>query len=71
MKQLKDIVWTYKASFELCKNTRQGRVWRRPDEAFKEECLASTFKSARMAVMVRGAIAFGKKSELVILYAEK
>jgi hypothetical protein len=71
MEQWKDVIWTDEASFELGKNTRQVRVWRRPDEAFKEECLVPTFKSARMSVMVWGAIALGKKSELVILDAEK
>jgi hypothetical protein len=71
MEEWKNVIWTDEASFELGKNSRQVRVWRKCDEAYNEDCLAPTFKSARMSVMVWGAIALGKKSELVIMDADK
>lgn len=63
----KQVIWTDESTFELGKNYRQIRVWRKVNEEFDQDCIGSTFKSGRTTVMVWGAIAHGKKSELVIL----
>lgn len=67
MDEWKKVIWTDESSLELGHNSRQVRVWRNEDEAYLEECLVPTFKSGRSSVMVWGAIAWGKKSELVVL----
>jgi transposase len=67
MDDWKKVIWTDEATFELGKNSRQIRVWRRIDEEYNNDCTGSTFKSGRVSVMVWGAIALGKKSKLVVL----
>jgi hypothetical protein len=49
------VIWTDESSFEIGKQSRQIRVWRRSHEKFHRTCLASTFKSGRTSVMVWGA----------------
>jgi len=61
------IIWTDEASVELGKNTRVCRVWRRPGEAYINKCLAPTFKSGRVSMMVWSCIAYNYKGPLVFL----
>jgi len=65
--QWKEVIWTDESSFELGKPSGKQLVWRKLDEAFNQDCTGSTFKSGRSSVMVWGAIAYGKKSELVVM----
>ena len=67
MDEWKNVIWTDESSIELGHNSRQVRVWRNEEDAYLEECLVPTFKSGRSSIMVWGAIAWGKKSELVVL----
>jgi transposase len=61
------IIWTDESSVELRKNTCICHIWRHPHEAFKENCLAPTFKSGRTSVMVWGCIAYNRKGPLCFL----
>lgn len=71
MDDWKDVIWTDESTFELGRNSRQLKVWRKANEEYNSECTGSTFKSGRSSVMVWGAIALGKKSELVIMDRSK
>jgi transposase len=64
------VLWTDESSFERGKYSRQHRVWRRPHEKDYLECLAPTFKSDRITVMVWGGITYGKKTDMVIFKKE-
>ena len=55
IEQWSKVIWTDESSFEIGKNYRQVRVWRRMDERFLEHCLVPTFKSGRTSIMVWGA----------------
>jgi hypothetical protein len=61
------VIWTDESSFELQKNSRQIRIWRKPHEKYLAECLAPTFKSGRTSVMVWGAFTGFDKCPLVIM----
>ena len=61
------VIWTDESSVELGKASSAPLVWRRPDEEYKKECLAPTFKSGRSSVMIWGCIAYGKKGPLVFI----
>lgn len=63
----KHVIWTDESSFELGKNSRQIRVWRKTHEKYAMHCLAPTFKSGRTSVMVWGAFTGFEKSPLVFL----
>ena len=67
MDNWKRIIWSDEASFEIGENVRQIRVLRKADEKYNQDCLAPSFKSGRSSVMIWGAIAYGFKSELVIM----
>jgi transposase len=59
------VIWTDESSFELGKLTRTVRVWRRAYEKYYPDCLAPTFKSGRVSVMVWGAFTATSKSNLI------
>jgi len=61
------IIWTDEASVELGKNTHVCRVWHHPGEAFTLKCLAPTFKSGWISVMVWSCIAHNYKGPLIFL----
>lgn len=61
------IIWTDECSFELGKDSRRIRVWRKGHEKYADQCLAPTFKSGRTSVMVWGAFTGFDKSPLVFL----
>lgn len=63
----KKVIWTDESVFELGKNSRQIRVWRRVHERYHSNCLAPSFKSGRTSVMVWGAFTGFDKSPLVII----
>lgn len=63
----KNIIWTDESSFELGKDSRRIRVWRKSHEKYAQCCLAPTFKSGRTSVMVWGAFTGFDKSPLVIM----
>ena len=63
----KNVLWTDESSFEISKNSRQVRVWRKPSERFDSSCLTPSFKSGRQTVMVWGCFIWGKRGPLVIL----
>jgi hypothetical protein len=67
MEDWKNVIWTDESTFELGRNSRQLKVWRRTEEEYNNDCTGSTFKSGRVSVMVWGAIALGKKSKLVVM----
>jgi transposase len=48
----KKVIWADESSFELAKNSRQIRVWRRVNERYHSNCLVPSFKSGRISVMV-------------------
>ena len=50
-----NVIWTDEASFEIGKNSRQLKVWRRSYKRYSWDCLAPTFKSGRTSVMIWGA----------------
>lgn len=60
------IIWSDEASFELNK-TGRVRVWRAPGEQARQDCLAPTFKSGRISVMVWGCFVGPIKGPLVII----
>jgi transposase len=61
------VIWTDESSFELGKNSRTVRVWRRAYEKYHWDCLAPSFKSGRTSVMVWAAITGTTKSSIVLL----
>jgi len=63
----KNIIWTDESSFELGKDCRRIRVWRKTHERYEDHCLAPTFKSGRSSVMVWGAFTGFDKSPLVFM----
>lgn len=63
----KKVIWTDESSFEIGRNSRQIRVWRKSHERYDYKCLAPTFKSGRTSVMVWGAFSGFDKSPLVII----
>lgn len=63
------MMWTDESSFELCKNSRQVKVWRRAYEKYDWDCIAPTFKSGRSSVMVWGAMTSATKCPLVLMPA--
>jgi transposase len=63
----KNIIWTDESSFELGKNSRQIRVWRRIHERYHIDCLAPSFKSGRTSIMVWGAFTGFDKSPLIVI----
>ncbi|GJJ75043.1 hypothetical protein EMPS_07401 [Entomortierella parvispora] len=68
----KKVIWTDESSFEIGKNSRRIRVWRRSYERFHSDCLASTFKSGRTSVMVWGAFCGDlKKCKLILIPKDK
>ena len=67
LEESKRIIWTDEASFEIGKNSRQIRVWRKSDEVWNTECLAPTFKSGRVSLMVWACMVHNKLGPLVIL----
>lgn len=63
----KRVIWTDESSFELGKNSRRIRVWRKTHERYSAQCLAPTFKSGRTSVMVWGGFTGFHKSRLVFM----
>ena len=61
------VLWTDEASFELGKNSREIRVWRKSDETWNTDCLAPTFKSGRVSLMVWGCMVHDRLGPLVVL----
>jgi hypothetical protein len=61
------VIWTDEACVELGKNSSELRVWRNSDEEWDTTCLAPSFKSGRVSVMVWGCMAHGKLGPLVVL----
>lgn len=59
------VIWSDESSFELGKNSRQIRVWRKSHEKHARDCIAPSFKSGRTSVMVWGAFSGFDKSPLV------
>jgi transposase len=66
VEQWRKVLWTDEASFERGKATRRAHSWRRNEEANNLDCLAATFKSGRISVMVWGGIMHGKKTDLAV-----
>lgn len=66
----KNVIWTDESSFEIGRNSRQIRVWRKAYERYSSKCLAPIFKSGRTSVMVWGAFSGFDKSPLVIIPRE-
>jgi transposase len=62
----KKVLFTDESSFEIGRNSRRVRVWRRASEADHPKNLAPTFKSGRTSQMVWGGIQHGKKAELAL-----
>lgn len=67
----KRVIWCDKSSFEIGKNSRLIRVWRRPHEEFEPDCLAPTFRSGRVSLMIWAAISWEMKSELAFMESGK
>lgn len=68
----KKVIWTDESSFEIGKNSRQIRVWRRTFERYHIDCLASTFKSGRTSIMVWGAFCGDmEKCKLILIPKDK
>ena len=65
------MIWTDEASFEIGKNSRQVKVWRRPYERYSWDCLALTFKSRHTSVMIWGAFTGYEKCPIVIMPSDK
>lgn len=65
------VIWTDESSVELGKMSSASLVWRRTNEAFKEECLAPTFKSGRSSVMIWVCIAHGRKGPLIFILKDQ
>jgi transposase len=63
----KNIIWTDESCFEVGKNSRQIRVWRKPYERYESKCLAPIFKSGRTSVLIWGAFSGFDKCPLVIM----
>jgi transposase len=63
----KHVIWTDESSFEIGKNTRQVRVWRRPSERYATACITPSFKSGRKSVMIWGSFMWGGHGPLTIL----
>lgn len=61
------VIWTDESSFEIGKISQQAMVWRTPQEKFKPDCLAPTFKSGRASIMIWGAFIGESTSPLVIM----
>lgn len=54
----KRFLFTDESSFELHGSNGALKVWRKPDEEFKEDCLMPTFKSGRQSIMIWGAMSW-------------
>ena len=63
----KKIIWTDELTFEVGKNLRQIKVWRKSDERYKSDCLTPTFKSGRTSVMIWGAFIATHKLPLIAM----
>ena len=61
-----DIIWSDESRFELFKNDSSRRVWRKPNEKFKKDCLSPTVKHSP-GVMVWGCFTRDKVGPLVLL----
>jgi transposase len=61
------VIWCDESTFEIGKNSRQVRVWRRVDEKYLPGHLAPTFKSGRSSLMIWGAISGYGKSKLAFM----
>lgn len=66
-----NIIWTDESSFEIGKNPRQIRVWRKAYEKYNWDCIAPSFKSGRSSVMIWGAFTGFDKSPLVTIPSDK
>lgn len=65
------VIWTDEASFEIGKNSRQVKVWRRSYERYSWDCLAPIFKSGRTSVMIWGAFTGYEKCSIVIMPSDR
>ena len=63
----KKVIWTDKSSFELRKESRRIRVWRKVHKKYEDRCLAPTFKFGRTSVMVWGAFTGFDKCLLIFM----
>jgi hypothetical protein len=62
-----NVIWTDESFFEVGKQSRQIRVWRKVYERYNWDCLAPTFKSRRTSLIVWGALTGSSKSYLVLI----
>lgn len=63
----KRVIWTDEALVELGKNSKEVRVWRRTHEEWDAACLAPTFKSGKVSLMVWSCMVHGKLGLLKVL----
>src|SRR5215470_4066513 len=61
------VIWTDEACVVLRKNSSRIRVWRKRDEQWDTTCLAPTFQSGRISVMIWGCMVHGKLGPLLVL----
>lgn len=66
-----NVIWTDESSFEVGKNYRQVKVWRRAYERYSWDCLAPIFKSGRTSVMIWGAFTGYEKCPIVIMPSDR
>ena len=66
-----NIIWMDESSFEIGKNSRQIRVWRKAYEKYNWDYIAPSFKSGRSSLMVWGAFIGFDKSPLVTIPSDK
>lgn len=67
VEQWRKVIWTDEASFEVGKNVRRRRIWRKPQEKYNNDCLEPTFKSGRTSIMVWSAFSDNQKAQPAII----
>lgn len=71
VEEWRKVIWTDEASFEVGKNVRRRRIWRKPEEKYNNDCLEPTFKSGRTSVMVWSAFSDNQKAQPVIIPSDQ
>ena len=66
-----NVIWTDDSSFEVGKNSRQVKVWWQPYEHYLSNCIASTFKSRRISIMIWGVFIGYEKCPIVIIPSDR
>ena len=68
LKKWKKVLWTDETSVEVQgTGSKRVMVWRKPGERFKQACLAPSFKSGRVSVMMWGCFV-GKHLGPIVLF---